>query len=87
MQKQAEEQKAGQIDPNQVLMADIEQRREAAYLKDEETKLRAKTDIHKSQLKFESEKLKMETQKEIAQEKNQKEEHIAHLKTMKREHH
>jgi hypothetical protein len=87
MQKQAEEQKANMVDPNQVLMADIEQRREAAYLKDEETKLKAKTEIHKSQLKFESEKLKMKTQKEIAQKKNQKEEVIAHLKTMKHEKH
>ena len=81
MERQAEEQKAQNIDPNAIMMADIEQRREAAYLKDEETKLKAKTDIHKSQLKFETEKLKMKTQKEISHEKNQKEEHLAHIKT------
>jgi hypothetical protein len=87
MQRQAEEQKANTIDPNAIMMADIEQRREAAHLKDEETKLRAKTDIHKSQLKFETEKLKMKTQKEISEEKNHKEEVIAHLKLKKQGRH
>lgn len=86
MERQAEEQRAQQIDPNAVMMADIEQRREAAYLKDSETKLRAKTDIHKSQLKFESEKLKMKTQKEIAEHKSQKEEKLAHLKIRSNKH-
>jgi chaperonin GroES len=83
---QQQAQQAQMIDPNQVLMADIEQRREASYLKDEETKLKAKTDIHKSQLKFEGEKLKMNTQKEIAREKNHREEKIAHIKLSTKHH-
>lgn len=86
MERQAAEQQAQMIDPNMIMMADIEQRREAAYLKDEETKLKAKTDIHKSQLKFETEKLKMKTQKEISHEKNQKEEKLAHIKTRVQQH-
>lgn len=86
MERNAEEQRAKMVDPNAVLMADIEQRREASYLKDDEMKLKAKTDIHKTQLKFETEKLKMKTQKEIAHQKNQREETIAHMKTRMREH-
>lgn len=60
-----------QIDPNQVMLADIEQRREAAHLKDEEGKLKAETEAFKAQLKFESEKAKMESVRETAIEKNQ----------------
>jgi hypothetical protein len=80
LQAQQQAQQAQTIDPNAILMADIEQRREAAYLKDEETKLKAETDVHKSQLKFEGEKLKANTQKEIAEERNQKEIDIAEMK-------
>jgi len=87
MAQQAEQQQAQTIDPNQILMEDIEQRREAALLKDKESKLKAETDIHKSQLKFETEKLKMKTQKEIATGKNEKEKQIAHLKTSHLKHH
>jgi hypothetical protein len=84
LQAQAEEQKAQQIDPNQVLMADIEQRREAAYLKDEETKLKAETEAFKSQLKFEGEKYKINSQKEIAREKNAKDRDVARFKVQRR---
>lgn len=83
---QMAEQKANMIDPNAIMMADIEQRREASYLKDNETKLKAETDIHKSQLKFETEKLRMKTQKEIAKEKSIKEQTIAHIKAEQKNH-
>lgn len=84
MQAQAEEQKAQTVDPNAVLMADIEQRREAAYLKDEETKLKAETEAYKSQLKLEGEKIKINSQKEIAREKNAKDREVAYYKSARR---
>lgn len=70
-QQEMEEQKQSQVDPQKVLLADIEQRREAAYLKDEETKLRAETESFKAQLNHETEMEKMETQREMAEEKNE----------------
>ena len=62
---------AKQIDPNQVMLADIEQRREASHLKGSEAQLKSETEAFKAQLKFESEKAKMESVRETAIEKNQ----------------
>ncbi len=69
-QQQAAAQNPPPLDPNQVMMADVEQRREAAHLKHEEAQLRAETEAFKAQSKFESEKAKLEAQKEMAEEKN-----------------
>lgn len=78
--RQQQQQQAQQqpIDPNAVMMADIAQRRDAAELK-------AQTEAFKSQLKFEGDKSKMETQKDIAEEKNQTDLEIQHLKTQEKE--
>lgn len=70
-----EEQESRQIDPNQVAAADIEQHREASVLKDEEAKsraeLQAETEAFKAQLRFESDMAKIESQENIATDKNQ----------------
>lgn len=70
-QQQQAEMQAKQIDPMQAAMAEIEQRREAAYLKDEEAKLRAETESFKAQLNHEAEMEKLETEREMAEEKNE----------------
>lgn len=86
--RQAQEQQAQiaaqTLDPNKVMMADIEQRREASYLKDEEAKLKAETESFKAQLKFESEKEKHEIDRDIAEEKNETD---LTIETMKHEAH
>lgn len=84
IQEQQAEIAAQTLDPNKVMMADIEQRREASYLKDEEAKLRAETESFKAQLKFESEKDKHETDREISEEKNETD---LTIETMKHEAH
>lgn len=74
MQEQAKQQQeaaANQLDPNKVMMADIEQHREASHLKDESDKLKAETEAFKSQLKYESDMARNETQREIASERNE----------------
>jgi hypothetical protein len=70
-QQQEQEQTPPPLDPNAVMLEDIEQRREAALLKVEESKLRAETEAFKAQLKFEGEKAKMESQEHIAEENNE----------------
>ncbi len=79
--KQEQEAAANQLDPNKVMMADIEQRREASYLKDEESKLKAETEAFKAQLKYEADMAKTESQKEIAGEKNEVTLAVEHIKT------
>lgn len=79
-QKAAAEQQAQQLDPNAVMMADIEQRREASYLKNEESKLRSETDAYKAQLSFESEKAKISSSEAIAEDKNEVAMAIAEMK-------
>lgn len=69
--KAAEEKAAQQLDPNKIMVMDIEQRREAAHLKDEADKLKAETEAFKAQLKFESETAKTESQRDIASEKHE----------------
>jgi hypothetical protein len=68
------------LDPNMVMMEDINQHREAASLKHEEAKLRAETEAYKTQTNFEAEKMKLETQKQLADDKNQKDLAIAEMK-------
>lgn len=79
-QAQAEAVRQQTVDPNQVMMMDIEQRREAASLKHEEAKLKSDTEIFKAQLNFEAEKNKQKTQKELAEEKNETEMEIQQMK-------
>jgi hypothetical protein len=71
-----------QIDPMKVALEEVEQRRESAYLKNEESKLRAETEAFKAQTNFEGNKAKIESEKEIASEKNQVELAIAEMKNL-----
>lgn len=80
LQQQQQQANPPPIDPNQVMMADIEQRREATKLRAEEAKLKAETEAFKAQLSFETEQSKMEAQKEIAQERNETSIELEHLK-------
>lgn len=70
-QQKAAQEQAQQVTPVQAMLAEIEQKREAAGMKEQETLLRAETEAFKAQLKFEGEKDKIETQYAIADEKNQ----------------
>lgn len=54
------------IDPNAVMMADIQQQAAETEAKERIAKLKAETDIFKAQLDFEKEKAKIESDKEIA---------------------
>jgi hypothetical protein len=85
IQDMAEQQKAAaeaQIDPNRVMVYEIEQRAEQAKaqaeidlqelaFKEQEVKLKTEAEAFKAQLRFESEKSKMEIQQQMASEKNQ----------------
>lgn len=59
------------IDPSQLMMADIQQKREETISRDKQAKLKAETEAFKSQLKFESETNKINIQKQLAEEKNE----------------
>lgn len=83
-QQQMAAEQAQPLDPNAVIMADIEQRREAALLKREEADLKAETEAFKAQLNFESEKNKSNIQKELALEKNETDLTIQELKMAER---
>lgn len=55
------------LDPNMVMMADIEQKREETAAKERIANLKAETDIFKVQMDFEKEKNKIESNEDIAQ--------------------
>lgn len=79
-QQQQQEQEQQPIDPNQVMMADIAQR-EAKTISDEKiAHLKAEEAAFETQMRFESEKMKIESNKEIAQEKNEKDLMLAQMK-------
>lgn len=83
-QKMDEQQQQAQaqqpIDPSQLMAADIAQR-EAKTISDEKiAHLKAETEAFKTQMKFEGEKLKVESTKENAQEKNEKDLLLAQMK-------
>ena len=59
------------LDPNMVMLADVEQRREASHLKHDEALLRAQTEAYKAQLDFESEKEQRKVDMDIADEKSE----------------
>jgi hypothetical protein len=71
MQPQGEEQ-AG-IDPNALIMADIQQKAAEVEAKERIATERAETDVFKAQLDFEKEKAKIESNEDIAQLKSETE--------------
>lgn len=79
-QQQQQAQNPPPLDPNMVMLKDIEQRREESLLKHEEAQLRAELDAYKAQTQFESNKLKMDVEREMAKEKNEVELAIASMK-------
>jgi len=78
--QEAAQQNPPPLDPNAVMMADVEQRREASHLKHEEAQLKSETEAFKAQLKFEGDKARMESDKEIAIDKNEVALSIAEMK-------
>lgn len=71
MDEQAAQAKAQQPpSPQEVMLMDIQQRQEAAALKHKEAELRAETEAFKTQTNFETEKMKLDMQKDMAQENN-----------------
>lgn len=69
------------LDPSIVMMADVEQKREAAKLKDEEAKLKAETEAMKAQLKYEGDMAKVRANQEMATEKHEVDLAIAEMKS------
>lgn len=69
------------VSPTEALMADIEQHREASYLKNEESKLKAETESYKAMLKHEAEMAKVMANQEMAENKNEVDLFLAELKT------
>jgi hypothetical protein len=65
-QDNADNQEQQTIDPNAVLMADIEQKAAETESRERIANLKAETDIFKSQLDFEKEKAKIESDEDIA---------------------
>lgn len=54
------------IDPNELILADIKQKEQQTIVQKEVANLRAETDVFKSQLEFEKEKAKIESEEDIA---------------------
>ncbi len=79
-QNQQQAQQKQELDPNVVMLKDIEQRREAAYLKNEEAKMRQETEAYKEQMRFELAKKKIDADLEMSEEKNEVDLTIAELK-------
>ena len=75
-QQQVNEQQAQQmqeqapIDPNEIVMAEIQQKEQDTISKENIAKLNAETAIFKSQLEFEKEKAKIASNEDIAQLKS-----------------
>lgn len=91
-QAQQQDNQPQPLDPSQVMMADIEQRREKAemdlqieQLKLEIEKMKLETKTFEAQLRFETEKNKLEAQKDIQEEKNELALLINEMKTTKGE--
>lgn len=80
MQQQQKMQQEIQQVPNKIMMEDIKQRAEAAHLKNDETKLKVEEDAFKAQLHFESEKAKLEAQRDMATDKHLVDIAIAEMK-------
>jgi hypothetical protein len=80
IQQQQQAQNPPPLDENKIMMADIEQRREASHLKHDEAQLKAETEAFKAQTQFESNKVKMDVNKELAKDKNEVNLTIAKMK-------
>ena len=78
---EAESKQPQPVDLSVVAMADTEQKREAAHMKDETDRLKVESESFKAQLKFEGEKAKIEAQQEIAEDKNETDLVIAQMKS------
>lgn len=82
-QQQMQEQKemaSRQVDPNVVMMAEIQQKDKEAALHQEAAKLRAEVDAFKAQMQYETDKLKIALEERVASEKNEKDLVIMNLK-------
>lgn len=80
---QAQQQAQMPPSPAETVMMDVEQRREAAQLKFEEAKIRQETEAFKATTNFETEKMKLAAQKEMAEEKNDVALELAQMKEVK----
>lgn len=82
-QLQAEQEAAAQqLSPNDVMLAQIEQSREAAHLKADDGRLKAETEAFKAQLQHEAVMNKTEAEREIAAEKHEVDLAIAESKNL-----
>jgi hypothetical protein len=79
--EQQKEQMNSQLDITQVAMADVEQKREAVHVKAGEMKEKVAADVLKTQLQYESEMAKTDSQRETAREKHEVDLLIAQNKT------
>lgn len=70
---QSQQESQAPIDPNALLMADIEQKEAETAAKERIATQRAETDVFKAQLDFEKEKMKIESNEDIAQLKSETE--------------
>ncbi len=71
------------IDPNMILLAEIEQRKEAAQLKHEEARMRQESEAYKAMINLEATKAKIESDLEIAEERNETQLTLAEMKPTK----
>lgn len=67
------DQTGGQVDPNALLMADIQQKQAETAAKERIANLKAETDIFRAQLDFEKEKAKIESNEDMAKLKSETE--------------
>lgn len=69
------------LDPNAVMMADIEARKESEQIKLKIAEMKTETDAFKAQMNMEIEKIKIESQESIAEAKNELDLLIAEIKS------
>ena len=62
-----EQEQQPQVDPNALLMADIQQKTQETIVRERIANLKAETDVFRAQLDFEKNKLKLEQDKELAE--------------------
>lgn len=79
-ERQAAQAQAKPMDPTAVMMADVQQRDEAAKMKAEVDRMRIELDAYKAQLNFEQSKEKIEADMEMAEDRNETNLEIEHLK-------
>lgn len=73
-QAMAEQQAAAaenQVDPSHIALMDIEQHRESAQMKAQESQMKMEAEIYKANLQHETEELKSENQRQMSEEKNE----------------